>query len=448
MAQFLSLEEAAERLGISKDELNQRRDAGDIRGFRDGASWKFKDDEVDRFAADLAAGGDEGNDILDLAGGELDLGNDSILLSEQELGPAGKGPSSTVIGKSGSIPSEDSDVRLAADASGIGSEINLGEPASGKAGASDVLAGVSGLGAQFEDLEELDLDLDAESSKVASDSGADSLKLGADDLALGGDSGSELSLTGEGSGLLGDSDLSAAAEPSPASDLGMGSGGSALDLAADEDDELVLGEGSGSDITMSTEDSGIGLASPSDSGLSLDEEPLELGGSQVESLELGEDDEVSLDLGSSDPDAATQLKADDDFMLTPLDDVGGDETEDSGSQVIALDSESFDESADTMLGGAAMGAGAAALADQLGDMSAASMTGGAASPLMPAPMTVPEAPYSIWNVMSLTICFLLLALTGMMMFDILRNMWSWDQSYALNSSIMDGLIDMIGWPSK
>ena len=74
------------------------------------------------------------------------------------------------------------------------------------------------------------------------------------------------------------------------------------------------------------------------------------------------------------------------------------------------------------------------------------MTGGAASPLMPAPMTVPEAPYSIWNVLSLALCFIFLSLTGMMMFDLLRNMWSWDQSYALNSSIMDGLINMIGWP--
>jgi len=434
MAQFLSLDDAAERLGISKDELNQRRDAGDIRGFRDGASWKFKEEEVERFSIELASGGD---DILDLAGGDFDLGNDSILLSEQELGPSGKGPSSTVIGKSGHIPSEDSDVRIAADV-GADSEINLGESMSdvklAGSGTSDVLGGVSGLGSQFEDLEELDLDLDAESSKVLSDTGADSLKLGADDLALAGDAGSALSLTGEGSDLSG------------ASDLGMGSGGSALDLAADEDDELVLGEGSGSDITMSSSDSGIGLASPSDSGLSLDEEPLELGGSTVESLELGEDDEVSLDLASSDPDAATQLKADDDFMLTPLDDAGGDETEDSGSQVIALDSESFDESADTMLGGAALGSGAAALADQLGDMSAASMTGGAASPLMPAPMTVPEAPYSIWNVLSLALCFVFLALTGMMMFDLLQNMWSWDQSYALNSSIMDGLINMIGWP--
>jgi hypothetical protein len=111
-----------------------------------------------------------------------------------------------------------------------------------------------------------------------------------------------------------------------------------------------------------------------------------------------------------------------------------------------LDSESFDESADTMLGGAGMSTGDAAMADQLGDMSGTSVTGTAASPLMPAPMTVPEAPYSVWNVLSLMLCFALLTLTGMMMFDLLRNMWSWDQTYALNSNVMDGIINMIGWP--
>ena len=59
------------------------------------------------------------------------------------------------------------------------------------------------------------------------------------------------------------------------------------------------------------------------------EQPLELGGSAVELLELGEADMAG----------ATQLKSDDDFLLTPVqEDVVPDES-DSGSQVIALDSE-------------------------------------------------------------------------------------------------------------
>src|SRR4029079_10786483 len=50
--------------------------------------------------------------------------------------------------------------------------------------------------------------------------------------------------------------------------------------------------GKGSDVTLGSGDSGINLA-PSDSGLSLENEPLDLGGgSAVESLELPEDEEV------------------------------------------------------------------------------------------------------------------------------------------------------------
>ena len=91
----------------------------------------------------------------------------------------------------------------------------------------------------------------------------------------------------------------------------------------------MLGGKPGSDITRGATDSGIHLVDPKDSGISL-EQPLELGGSAVELLELGEAEHRA---------GATQLKSDDDFLLTPVqEDVLPDES-DSGSQVIALDSE-------------------------------------------------------------------------------------------------------------
>ena len=95
------------------------------------------------------------------------------------------------------------------------------------------------------------------------------------------------------------------------------SGQSDLDLAGDaaDDDELVLGGSSaGSDITIGG-DSGISLVDPADSGLSL-EEPLELIAGGDESLELGEDDMLAV-AEDAPPDAPTELKADDDFLLTP-----------------------------------------------------------------------------------------------------------------------------------
>src|SRR5207247_5165786 len=95
--------------------------------------------------------------------------------------------------------------------------------------------------------------------------------------------------------------------------------------------------GKGSDVTLGSGDSGINLA-PSDSGLSLEEEPLDLGGgSAVESLELPEDEGVvALEGEAADQDASTQLKADNEFLLSAGEAMDEDES-DSGSQVIALE---------------------------------------------------------------------------------------------------------------
>ena len=47
---YLTLEEAAERLGLSTDHLMRLREQGDIRGFADRGSWKFNEEEIEEFA--------------------------------------------------------------------------------------------------------------------------------------------------------------------------------------------------------------------------------------------------------------------------------------------------------------------------------------------------------------------------------------------------------------
>ncbi len=42
MSKFVTLSEAAEQLGISQEEVNELRLRGDLYGYRDGTSWKFK----------------------------------------------------------------------------------------------------------------------------------------------------------------------------------------------------------------------------------------------------------------------------------------------------------------------------------------------------------------------------------------------------------------------
>jgi hypothetical protein len=64
------------------------------------------------------------------------------------------------------------------------------------------------------------------------------------------------------------------------------------------------------------------------------------------------------------------------------------------------------------------------------------------APLTQPAAALPEAPYSIWNVLGLALCVVLLAFCGMFMFDLVRNMWSWDSPYEVNSAMMETIL---GW---
>ncbi|MEN0111707.1 MAG: helix-turn-helix domain-containing protein, partial [Planctomycetota bacterium] len=55
---FISLDDAAAQLGVSKDRLNQLREAGDLRAYRDGASWKFRTEEIEKLEAEGVPGDD------------------------------------------------------------------------------------------------------------------------------------------------------------------------------------------------------------------------------------------------------------------------------------------------------------------------------------------------------------------------------------------------------
>ncbi len=116
MADYLSLEEAAAKLGIPTDRLVELRSQGQIRGFRDGASWKFPESEIDRLRDELE-----------------DLGAGSgLLVSEPELGSAISSSSSSIIG------GDD----LLDDGTGSGSDLKIGDeplkPGSSGSDGSDV----------------------------------------------------------------------------------------------------------------------------------------------------------------------------------------------------------------------------------------------------------------------------------------------------------------------
>ena len=110
--------------------------------------------------------------------------------------------------------------------------------------------------------------------------------------------------------------------------------------------------GDGSDITLSSESSGINIISPSDSGLALDEVPLAMGsGSPIASgLDLGPTSDA--DVGLEPLEVAEDGGGAEPFALTPFGEEAGEEEEDS-SQVIPLDEVSEEEA---LLGAAPRGA--------------------------------------------------------------------------------------------
>lgn len=440
---FVELSEAAKMIGVSPEELVEMRSRGEIFGYRDGASWKFKLEEVERVLGErgsrvgtgesaILGASDEDFDSLisglssQILAEKAQEEAESVLVSEEELGVStGK---STIIGK-GKEPVEptgESDLKLADEGS---------------------MKGGSGTGS--------DKLLEAPGSKLVV--GGDSDVLGGSDLniATGSGTGDMPMVPAKGPGSTGGLDLGEKLSLGAEDDLELGSSDSALDEEINPKKKAGSGTGSGigSDVTLGAGDSGINL-SPTDSGLSLDEEPLDLvsPGSSVESLELPEDDEViSLEQEAADPDQATQLKADQDFQLTPAGQEAVEDESDSGSQVIALeDSEAFDQEAATMLkadpgGPLAADAFQPMAADAGMGMGAAGAMGGLA-PAQPVYVQVPvvEAPYSIWNVLSLMAIALMLSFGAMMMVDVMLNMWSFSGSSSITTGIMDMFTSTFG----
>jgi hypothetical protein len=435
---FVELNEAAKILGLSPEQLVEMRSNGDIHGYRDGHSWKFKSDEIERVAAELgvgktddAAADDDGpipfdSDLGDLTADVPSEDEGSILVSEEELGQSGGATSSTIIGKADAeakaaaaaadlVPAADSDLTLeAAPGEGVDSDVTL----------------VPGVGA--------DTDV-----SLVPDAGSDQ-QIGPSD--------SEMDI--EASGSSGTGRLEAG------SDMGLGS--SDLDVAIDselalsDDDDVVLGgSGIGSDLTLGAADSGINLSSPSDSGLSLEadsginlQSPTDsglsleddAGSSSISSLELPEEEElVDLD------EAQAAGQADEKFQLSPPEDMFGEEAE-SGSQVIALEeSGAFgEEAAAVMQPGEGMLEETAGLEQQLDSLSAGgpavAPVGAAGYGFAPAQ----EAPYSVWNVLGLMLIVMLLSLSGVLMTDIVQNMWAWEEARDVSTSVSEGMASMFG----
>jgi len=126
---YLSLDEAAQQLGLRNDELNRLRERGEVRGFADRGTWKFKVEDIEELARSRQADSDpevpmfmddipESEEELELPAwgtpdSELAIGGESAMVLDDD---EDNSDDPTVIRKSlDPLNSSDSDVRLVFD---------------------------------------------------------------------------------------------------------------------------------------------------------------------------------------------------------------------------------------------------------------------------------------------------------------------------------------------
>lgn len=336
MSNLIPMDKAAAMLGLSVDRLAEMRSNNEIFGYRDGSSWKFKPQELERVAEVLGISLKKTRDDSS----EFDLSDSS-----------GSQPLLEDSDESGELvldDSSDSGILSLAE----GSVIDEDTPDKKKSAADTDKLGAKGPG----------------SSKEMPD----------DDLMLAEDE----------------------------------------DLSSDfEDSDLIL-EDSDSNPDIQAFGKKKPKSADKDSEFALSDEVLQLGGSDIDDLELSEDRDMLSLAQAADADA-DDLAPEDDFNLTPLERAESEDS--SGSQVIALsDSDLFAGGSEPTL----------LKKVQNSDLDEAlPLDSGLEATLPPtvAPpvVTVPsaDAPFTLWQVLSLGLLMAILLPGGMIAFDLCRNLW-------------------------
>ena len=403
---FLSLEEAARQLGVSIDEVNRLVDRKKLFPMRDGATIKFKADEVERVGRSLGEESSMSGDLsLDLelpdvapalsaAGSLSGLDTDDIVVGDAI--DAGE----SIFSTDGPEPNAASQTLVRGDAALGGSVIGgsqpsgLSMPSLGGASAADVVFGDSlvGEGPESEDLA-LESVVGASSQLLSS----------SPSLATG----------------------SAASAPKSvaAPALSDPSGTLAIDLSdiagAPAGGSLALGSGA---ALSGTSDGGAGLSLSGalDSGLSLEDGDIQMSG-----IDLGgmNDDAGPVDGGT--------VLGGDDFELG---NAAGDD--DSASVVIAAESESGDSS---MFGQTMIAADGSSFSDE--SIAPSSV----ASEMLDLPLGAGrEMSFSLLQTLGLICCALLLLFGGFIAFDLVRTLGT-TQSRALATPLLDAMAGAFGW---
>lgn len=403
---ILSLEEAAHRLGVTIDEINRLVDRKKLFPMRDGATVKFKLDDIERAASDLASNlGDESSSGTDdLA---LELSSPSFVAGPGS--PSGSGIADDDIMLGDAIDEGDSIFGID-DAPSPPSRTIIqekGDHAKGDhaVGGEDLVIGDAGSALASSDLE-LDSIIGASSPSLARGAAGPASGLGSD-VAGGGGSGTlaiDLSNLGSGS-------IAGLSSPAP---------GNALSGALDSGLSLE-----GSDLAAS----GLNLGG---SGIELGGSGVELGGSGVRLGDSG------LDLGGSPIGSG---------IGSGVDDIGGA----FGGDAFDLgDSTTDDESASVVISTEDTGDSSffGAVTDDSGSVS---LDDG--SSLSPVGMAIGEEgflegvagpPFSVLQIVGLVCCTLFLLTCSLVMIDLV---WAIRAPVGepISSPLLQALTDLFAW---
>ncbi len=369
---YLTIEEAAELLGVDTSVLSRMREKGDIRAFADRGNWKFREDDVNELARKRQTDSDpdvpifkapeppksKSHDLEETLMFNAPAGSDSGL----ELGSEADenlGDQPTIVRKGGldDLMGSDSDVRLVFDDSLMPDPVT--DDGSSNLEQSDSDVRLINSGKSSDEGSDSDVKLVPDKSAVrtpSSDQGSDSdvalisadksdiIKLDLEQsdgsfvlggessgIALGGLPGDEDDDSGITLDLPNDSGIALDAGDSGISFVSGDSGisldaGSGISLDADDSSLVLAG------------DSGISLGGPSDSGIALDASDSKTKNKKKKSDDLGGTlPEIPMMSGNDDMGATTMEvpmfggDADSEFEFTasPLD-------EDSSGSVVML----------------------------------------------------------------------------------------------------------------
>lgn len=393
---FLSIEEAARQLNVSVDEVQRLVDRKKLFPMRDGATLKFKTDEVERVAADLADGGHDSDALA------LDL--DAPSVPAAPAAPAEHEADDLAIG--GSF--EDGDWVFAASDVHAGSQTIIRANPADQSGA----AGVEGL-------------------SFASDVGAGAAAAAAkstfeDDLVLDSiAAGSEIAGAAAISGL--DLRPPAAADAAGMTlDLGQAIGGS----------DAIVGL-SGPSASGGPAVAGVPISGPIDSGLSLEDADINVSGidlAAASGIASAIDAGGSLAAGSIAGGSLAGGSIAGGSLAGDAFDLGDMGDEESASVIIATE-----ETGDSSFFGAALEDSASVSLEE--SSVSDSMSGlGVGLPLE----HVVDTTFSVWQVLALGCCALLMLTAGLVMFDLAAIIRA-PGGTPLSAPLLTALSETLGW---